>query len=75
MENFYKNLNVWNEGVMVGMHRTIIEDCTEKNSIIFFIINQKVVTLQCFSGRSAVGSVPRSGRGGRWFESSHPDKK
>ena len=26
-----------------------------------------------FSGCSAVGSVPRSGRGGRWFESSHPD--
>lgn len=25
------------------------------------------------SGRSAVGSVPRSGRGGRWFESSRPD--
>jgi hypothetical protein len=24
-------------------------------------------------GCSAVGSVPRSGRGGRWFESSHPD--
>ena len=25
------------------------------------------------SGRSAVGSAPRSGRGGRWFESSRPD--
>ena len=25
------------------------------------------------SGCSAVGSVPRSGRGGRKFESSHPD--
>ena len=24
-------------------------------------------------GCSAVGSAPRSGRGGRWFESSHPD--
>ncbi len=27
------------------------------------------------SGCSAVGSVPRSGRGGRKFESSHPDVK
>ena len=26
------------------------------------------------SGRSAVGSAPRSGRGGRWFESSRPDQ-
>jgi hypothetical protein len=25
------------------------------------------------SGRSAVGSAPRSGRGGRWFKSSRPD--
>ena len=24
---------------------------------------------------SAVGSAPRSGRGGRWFKSSHLDKK
>ncbi len=27
------------------------------------------------SGCSAVGSVPRSGRGGRKFESSHPDER
>ncbi len=26
------------------------------------------------SGCSAVGSVPRSGRGGRLFESGHPDQ-
>ncbi len=26
------------------------------------------------SGRSAVGSAPRSGRGGRWFKSSRPDQ-
>ena len=26
------------------------------------------------SGCSTVGSAPRSGRGGRKFESSHPDK-
>ena len=25
------------------------------------------------SGCGAVGSVPRLGRGGRWFETSHPD--
>ncbi len=25
------------------------------------------------SGCGAVGSVPRLGRGGRWFEPSHPD--
>ncbi len=27
------------------------------------------------SGCSTVGSAPRSGRGGRTFESSHPDKE
>lgn len=26
------------------------------------------------SGCSAVGSAPRLGRGGRWFEPSHPDQ-
>ncbi len=26
-----------------------------------------------YTGCSAGGSAPRSGRGGRWFESSHPD--
>ena len=30
-------------------------------------------TIGCVSGRSAVGSAPRSGRGGRWFKSSRPD--
>ena len=38
--------------------------------------SMKVLFLQpvnWFSGCSAVGSVPRSGRGGRPFESDHPD--
>ncbi len=30
---------------------------------------------ETITGCSAVGSVPRSGRGGRKFESSHPDKR
>ena len=37
----------------------------------------KAVTLQPIkpTGCSTVGSAPRSGRGGRKFESSHPDLK
>ena len=31
-------------------------------------------TIGSVSGRSAVGSAPRSGRGGRWFKSSRPDQ-
>lgn len=34
-----------------------------------------ICTRNCQSGCSTVGSAPRSGRGGRKFESSHPDYK
>lgn len=36
--------------------------------------SKMLILLEPKSGCSAVGSVPRSGRGGRPFESDHPDK-
>ncbi len=43
----------------------------------FWQNTKKTLTLQSLSqsGCSTVGSAPRSGRGGRKFESSHPDIK
>jgi hypothetical protein len=35
----------------------------------------KIRGSEIISGCSAVGSVPRSGRGGRVFESHHPDSE
>lgn len=32
------------------------------------------VFFKVFRDVAQPGSAPRSGRGGRWFESSHPDK-
>ena len=37
-------------------------------------IQGTVIVRVSTSGRSAVGSAPRSGRGGRWFKSSRPDQ-
>ncbi len=43
----------------------------------FWQNTKKTLTLQSLSqsGCSTVGSAPRSGRGGRKFESSHPDEE
>ena len=48
--------------------------------MIYNIIDMKLSVryyIQCKDGRDVaqLGSAPRLGRGGRWFESSHPDFK
>ena len=44
--------------------------------MLTFVVAKRCHVTRIFncSGCSTVGSAPRSGRGGRKFESSHPDK-
>ncbi len=44
-----------------------------KKRFAYFIKKLYLCGRKCQSGCSTVGSAPRSGRGGRKFESSHPD--
>lgn len=77
LQIFYKYLysdyaNMWYEHYsykveIVGSTPTV----TTNNVIKWNKITLKQIIL---SGCSAVGSAPRSGRGGRRFESSHPDQ-
>ncbi len=41
----------------------------------FCYIEQRLLTLHSYRDVAQLGSVLRSGRRGRWFESSHPDKE
>ena len=43
------------------------------NELSFFWIDFIDLNSQLFRDVAQPGSAPRSGRGGRWFESSHPD--
>ena len=53
-------------------------DKTERNCLYCFVFVKKTVNLQAEKNERDVaqfGSALRSGRRGRWFESSHPDRK
>lgn len=56
----------------VALHRTVkqLPEHWRKRSIC----KSASANASAQSGCSAVGSAPRLGRGGRWFEPSHPDQ-